>query len=134
MSVQTKVSDSPVSTVYIEQERQSPIGWCENIRQCLIFHLKSEIDKVDFTVCFYNIMNKNEYLPTQLINLCINLSLYLDLTKKTKETDVSFINNSLAKLKDPDYKMTKSELLYTVVNCQSIYKRECSLEKLNLFI
>ena len=131
MSVLTKVSSSKSqSTEFLEHDVQN-----DDINLEMIKHLRAEILDCCFKKMFYQILHNNEYIPAKLEQLCIDLSILLSLENKKKEEDFMFLNSSIAKFKDADYKISKSELLYIVVKCSLIFNRESSVERCgNLFI
>lgn len=129
----------PVSTKVSSDKSVSPTEYhshlCnDDIQLELIKHLRDEIYRCEFKKMFYEILHDNQYLPNRLEKLCIDLSLLLNLEHKHKESDNAFLNSSIMKFKDPDYKISKSELLHIVVMCYNIFNRESSVEKCNLFI
>lgn len=130
MSCLTKVSSSKSnSTEFLEHNLED-----DNIKQQCINHLKFEIEDSNMKEMFYSILKDNQYIPTKIEKLCIDLSLLLSLENKFKEEENAFLNCSISKFKDTDYKISKSELLYIIVKCSMIYNKESSIEKHNLFI
>lgn len=103
----------------------------DDIKLELIKHLKDEIYGCEFKKMFYQILHDNQYTPSIMEKMVIDLSLLLSLENKRHEDDFMFLNNSIAKFKDTDYKVSKSELLYVVVKCYTIFNKENSVDKCN---
>lgn len=101
-------------------------------------YVANEIKDINFEKIYLDIYEKEEYIPTTLIN-CIQLTIYhLEFTKKLKHEDLatlSFYLSVITGQHETKKSLSKIELLYLIYKLDTLTTTtRTSTDKLNLYM